>query len=185
MPGRRFNRRFQPRAALLWAAGVFCPTALTVICGLTGMRFNATPSVPIGLYWISSDLAATFVEFCPPQPFGRMSVAREYRAPHHAAACADGGEPLLKPIIARPGDLVEVSARGIVVNGEMIPNSIARVLDSAKRPLQQWAPGVYRVEAGTVWAVSFFSSESFDSRYFGPIRDSDIRHRLRPIWTAK
>ena len=34
---------------------------------------------------------------------------------------ADGAAPLLKPVIANSGDTVEVSARGIVVNGRSYP----------------------------------------------------------------
>ena len=36
---------------------------------------------------------------------------------------------------------------------------------------------------GTVWVASSFNSRSFDSRYFGPISESAIKHRLVPIWT--
>jgi type IV secretory pathway protease TraF len=93
---------------------LFAAVPILVVCALgwAGLRFNATPSVPTGLYWVGSDPAAAYVEFYPPEPFGTFSAARGYR-PRSAAACPDGGVPLLKPVVARSGDIVEVSARGI------------------------------------------------------------------------
>src|SRR6266404_5862589 len=46
-----------------------------------------------------------------------------------------------------------------------------------------WPYGTYKVEPGTVWVVSSFNSYSFDSRYYGAIPTSAIRHHLRPLWT--
>lgn len=158
------------------------PLLFATICGLAGMRFNTTASVPMGIYWISSDRTTQFVEFCPPEPFGRSSLERGYRG-KTSLVCNDGGEPLLKPIVARSGDTVEVSARGILVNGIPVPNTVPRALDSEGRALKAWPFGRYQVAPGTFWVASSYNSRSFDSRYFGPIRETDIQHHLRPIWT--
>jgi len=165
---------------LLLLAG--SPIVVVYAVGTAGLRFNATPSVPTGLYWISSDPTAEYVEFCPPEPFGTLSVARGYRA-QSAEACPDGGLPLLKPIVARNGDLVEVSARGIFVNRIPIPNTAPKELDTAGRPLIAFPVGCYEVAPDTVWVASSHNPRSFDSRYFGPISETAIQHRLRPIWT--
>jgi type IV secretory pathway protease TraF len=102
-----------------------------------GIRFNATPSVARGLYRISSDIAAPYVEFCPPAPFGALSIERGYR--HHVwSGCDDGGEPLLKPVAALPDDVVQVSAAGISVNGVLIHNSAARIEDTLHRTIRSW-----------------------------------------------
>jgi conjugative transfer signal peptidase TraF len=185
MPGQQFNRSTNQgtaRIGLLCCSLVVLPVLGVTICGLGGMRFNATPSVPIGIYWISSEANSPFVEFCPPEPFGSTSVERGYR-PKTSIICSDGGEPLLKPIIARSGDSVEMSPRGISVNGIPVPNTAPRALDSEGRSLKSWPFGRYRVPPDSVWVASSYNSRSFDSRYFGPIRGNDIRHRLRPIWT--
>jgi conjugative transfer signal peptidase TraF len=158
------------------------PLIVVVAMGAAGMRFNATPSVPIGLYWISSDPQAKFVEFCPPLPYASSSVERGYRA-RSSRGCSDGGVPLLKSIIARPGDIVELSARGFSVNRIPIPNTAPRSVDTAGRVLTPWPFGSYRVAPGTMWVASSYNSRSFDSRYFGPIAAATIKHRLRPIWT--
>src|SRR5262249_37895910 len=112
MPGQRFERfTYKParKLSLLWRGLIALPVPVVTICGFTGMRLNMTPSVPTGIYWISSDPTVGFVEFCPPGPFGRMSVERRYRA-KSSMGCSDGGEPLLKPIVARSGDAVDVSS---------------------------------------------------------------------------
>ena len=167
-------------------AGVFLfisgPIALVYALGLAGLRFNATPSVPTGFYWISSDPGAEFVEFCPPEPFGTFSMTRGYRT-RSSGGCPDGGVPLLKPIMARRGDIVELSARGISVNRIPLPNTAPKSLDTASRPLVAWAFGRYEVAPGTTWVASSYNPRSFDSRYFGPISETTIQNRLRPIWT--
>ena len=64
-----------------------------------------------------------------------------------------------------------------------LPNSAGRFRDHLQRPLDPWPYGTYRVEPGTVWVISSFNSYSFDSRYYGAIPESSIRHHLRPLWT--
>jgi conjugative transfer signal peptidase TraF len=144
-----------------------------------GIRVNFSPSLPVGLYQVASDPGATLVEFCPAEPFASMANARGYRQPGN---CPDGGSPLMKPVVAPAGDSVQVSARGISVNGKAIPNSAPLQKDTADRPLTSWPVGTYRVQPGTVWVVSDYHPRSFDSRYFGPISEALIRNRLRPLF---
>ena len=170
----RTSRLFIFSQLFVWPALAAC------IAGMLGVRLNLTASVPIGLYLTSSSPKARFAEFCPPEPFGSMSVNRGYR--RRSAGCPDHGEPLLKPIIARAGDLVEVTSDGIRVNGSPIPSTRALPEDSACRPLSPWPIGLYHVGPGSVWVASSYNPRSFDSRYFGPIRLTDIKSRLRPLW---
>ena len=46
--------------------------------------------------------------------------------------CPDGFSPLIKPVIAWPGDTVEISASGIVVNGQPLPNTATISRDSTR-----------------------------------------------------
>lgn len=147
-----------------------------------GVRVNASSSLPIGLYTTTSDRRANLVEFCPPEPFATLSKHRGYRS---TGNCPDAAEPLMKPVVAAEGDIVEVSARGVAVNGRLLPNSSPRAFDTQNRPLLHWPFGRYQVAAGTVWVVSSFNQRSFDSRYFGPIPISIIRGRLRPALTEQ
>ena len=88
---------------------------------------------------------------------------------------------MLKPIVAQAGDTVEVSANGIAVNGTLLHNTSPRTIDSRGRPLTPWRFGTYTVPPGFVWVASQYNPLSFDSRYYGPIRVSQIRHHLRPL----
>jgi len=146
--------------------------------GRLGIRINTSPSLPIGLYQVASGPDATLVEFCPPEPYGSMANARGYR---QSGACPDGGAPLMKPVVARSGDVVSVSERGVAVNGRGLLNSVPLTRDTEGRPLTRWPYGTYTVQPGTIWVVSGYHPRSLDSRYFGSIPVSLIRNRLRPL----
>lgn len=148
--------------------------------GFLGIRFNSSPSMPVGLYIVTTDDHANLVEFCPSEPFASLSIVRGYR---DEGVCADGAAPLLKPVVARAGDVVELSSAGISVNGRLLPNTAPLSKDSNGRQLQPWGFGRYLVKSGTVWVASSYHPRSFDSRYFGPVETSAIRHRLRPFLT--
>lgn len=114
------------------------------------------------------------------EPYASESSTRGYRT--HGTACADGAVPLLKPVVAMAGDHVAVSTEGIRVNGHLLPNTVPLFRDAAGRNLHPWPFGMYVVEDGTVWVASTYNRGSYDSRYMGPIRISQIRARLRPLW---
>jgi conjugative transfer signal peptidase TraF len=147
-----------------------------------GIRTNLSPSLPFGFYIVDASVATNLVEFCPAEPFGSLANARRYR---QAGVCADGGSPLLKPVVARAGDLVTMSPEGVRVNGQFLPNSAPRKRDTAGRPLTSWPFGTYVVKAGTLWVLSSYHPRSFDSRYFGPIAESAVRDKLRPLLVVK
>jgi conjugative transfer signal peptidase TraF len=160
------------------------PAAIILAAGSAGVRLNLTNSVPIGLYVISDGPKASLVEFCPPEPFGRLSRERGYRE-HSRFGCPDGAKPLLKPVAAKPGDVVKVSGNGIAVNGRLIPHTAALRTDSAGRSIQAWPVGTYSVRGGSIWVASSFNTHSFDSRYFGPIQQTAILHHLRPLCVSQ
>src|SRR5437016_9851053 len=123
------RKRF--RRAVFWACLLASPFFLGLIAGwIFGVRLNLTPSLPRGFYITSHSLSANLVEFCPQGAAASISLSRQYRT---AGACPDGGAPLLKPAVAFPGDLVEVSANGIQVNGRLLPNSAGRFRDHLQR----------------------------------------------------
>jgi len=154
---------------------VLVPALVTFIVFDTAqLRINASESLPVGIYRVSP--TGAFVEFCPDDH--GLSAQRHYRA---RGVCPDGADPLLKPVVARPGDEVVLSTAGMAVNGKLLPNTTPLARDSEGRPLARWAPGQYRTPAGTLWVASTYNSRSYDSRYFGPIRESTVRGRLRPV----
>lgn len=173
------TNRGRVRGLAIVAAGLFFSTF--ALAATLGLRFNASPSLPLGLYIISDDREASLVEFCPQEPYASFAAVRGYR---DRGSCPDGASPFMKHIVAEPGDTVEVSPRGIAVNGREISNTEPRDRDSAGRPLAPWPFGKYQVSSDTVWVASSYHPRSFDSRYFGPIPAATIRNRIRPLLTA-
>jgi conjugative transfer signal peptidase TraF len=156
-------------AAGLWGA--------VTIARVWGVSVNVTPSMPIGI-WIIRPVNApiargAIVSFC------RVSrhSSTEPPKPSDHGPCPDGTSPLLKPIAAIPGDWVFVDGAGVTVNGQLLPNSQRQ----SRSGLAAIAPGAYRVGEGELWVVSSLHSESFDSRYFGPIRAAVIRGEAIPV----
>lgn len=150
-----------------------------------GVVFNYTHSAPFGLYREQYDSEAAihdpapYVFFCPDRRWPSLEGEPNYRAPMRT--CPDGFSPLIKPVVAWPGDLVSVSAIGISVNGHLLKNSASIDRDSKGKQLRPFAPGEYRVGPKELWVVSSFSPRSFDSRYFGPIPLKSVLSWLRPL----
>jgi conjugative transfer signal peptidase TraF len=161
-------------------AAVVVSVAAFQLFGFLGLRINTSPSLPVGLYVVTSNSSANLIEFCPAEPFAALSLVRGYRDP---GACLDGGAPLLKPVVAKACDVVELSGRGISVNGVLLANTAPLSKDTKGRPLEPWRFGCFRVAPGTVWVASSYHSRSFDSRYFGPVDTTAIRHRMKAFLT--
>jgi conjugative transfer signal peptidase TraF len=158
---------------------IIAPIGLLFWAGAAlGIRLNTSPSLPFGLYRVTADSSAPLVEFCPAKPVASFANARGYR---QAGSCPDGGTPLMKPIVARAGDVVEVTAASMRVNGNLLRNSAPLSRDTAGRALAPWPAGKYTVPPGMVWLISSYHARSFDSRYFGPIPTLLIKDHLRPL----
>jgi conjugative transfer signal peptidase TraF len=128
-----YELRDRLRRAVFWACLLALPFFLGLVAGwVFGIRLNLTPSLPLGFYITNSSRDANLVEFCPQGEAASISLSRQYRT---AGACPDGGAPLLKPVVAFPGDQIKVSADGIRVNGQLLPNSAGRFRDHLQRPL--------------------------------------------------
>jgi len=140
------------------------------------LRINTSASLPVGFYMVSPN--GTFVEFCPDDH--GLSAQRHYRG---RGVCPDGAAPLLKPVIGGPADEVVVSPAGIAVNDNLLSHTAPLDRDSERRPLTHWPFGRYAAARGSLWVASSYNPRSYDSRYFGPIQESTVRARLRPLIT--
>lgn len=168
------------RQALL--AALKCGTVLILLISvfaIAGLRINVTNSLPVGLYRITSDPRASYVAFCLEGEAGRLSLERGYRP---SGSCPDGGAPLLKSVVATPGDQVRLSDAGIAVNNVLLSNTAPLRHDRLGRPLWPWTFGDYLVSGGTVWVASTYNRFSYDSRYYGPIRSTQILYSLKRVF---
>ncbi|MGC1586736.1 MAG: conjugative transfer signal peptidase TraF [Rhodomicrobium sp.] len=149
----------------------------------SGYRLNTTSSLPLGLWRVTPLLRpparGEIVSLCPP-PIALFleAKARFYLGP---GACPGGFEPMLKPVAGLPGDRVEVSERGLSVNGKLLPNSKPLAADPSGRPLIPLAPGSFTVASRQILLVSSFNPQSFDGRYFGPLPVSAVRSLAYPV----
>jgi type IV secretion system protein VirD4 len=102
--------------------------------------------------------------FCLPPELARRGRARGYLG---FGTCPGGAAALLKPVVAAAGDRVAVDAKGVTVDGRLLPRSAPLARDSAGRPLEvRWA-GPLTLSPGTFLAVSTFTGRSWDGRYWG------------------
>src|SRR6266849_6007554 len=167
------------RTAVAFGA-IAAATVGVSLAAVFGIRINTSYSLPMGLYMRTSDPQASLIEFCPDGRFAAESSERGYRT---SGFCPDGAVPLLKPVVAKPGDTVEVSVAGITVNGQLLPQTAPVARHRVGRCLEAWPNGRYSVADGTVWVASSYNRGSYDSRYMGPIPTRRIRSRLKPLWT--
>ena len=165
---------------VMWAASA--AVAALYSCWLAGLKFNLTGSMPVGVYRLARTppKRGEIVLACLPVAVAEFAKARGYV---HRGNCPGDTAPVGKPILAVEGDFVFVSANGLEITGQPVPNSKALQRDSHGRLLPRLAPGLYRVRPKELWVVSSHSPLSFDSRYFGPISISLLVGIARPVWT--
>jgi conjugative transfer signal peptidase TraF len=138
--------------------------------------WNASPSVPIGLYRLrpTGHLAVTeLVAIRPPEPLASFLDLNGY---------LPFGLPMLKRVLALPGQTV--CRTGLTVTVDSIEMGLARERDGRGRPLPTWQ-GCLAVTADEVFVMNWQSEDSLDGRYFGLIPASAIIGRALPVWTRE
>ncbi len=150
-----------------------------------GARINTTHSIPVGLYWTSAAPISNgdYVMFCPP-PSKLFDDAKQ-RGYIRAGRCPGGYGPLMKRIIARESDYVGFSEVGLVVNGKLLEMSGPMATDDQGATLPVYRRAYTALKPGEAVVMGQLNPESFDSRYFGPIRLSHIESVIRPVLIKK
>jgi conjugative transfer signal peptidase TraF len=136
--------------------------------------WNASASVPIGLYYVQPEdrLEVTdLVVVTPPTPVAQFLDERGY---------LPRGVPLLKQVLALPGQTVCRIRLAIMIDGVVM--SFAREQDHRGRPLPAWQ-GCRCIAEGEVFLMNWQSADSLDGRYFGPLPVASILGRAVPLWT--
>jgi conjugative transfer signal peptidase TraF len=180
----------RPAAARLAVLALRAPLALAAALALAAvlgapparLRWNASPSLPRGLYRLlpaGAPHPGQIVLACPPAAFARLARARGYLPP---GPCPGGSQPLGKLLLAVDGDRLDVAPSGITLNGVSLPATASAAADAAGRTLPHQL-GPHRVPPGAVWLISPHP-RSLDSRYFGPLATAAILGHLAPLATA-
>ena len=138
--------------------------------------WNASASVPIGLYAIRPAGALHVTELVvvrPPAALASFLDQRRY---------LPKGVPMLKRILALPGQTACRSNRTITVDGIAMGEALDH--DRNGRALPTWE-GCRVVGGDEVFLMNWQSEDSFDGRYFGPLPASTIVGRADPLWTRE
>lgn len=155
------------------AAGV----AFFVIAGIfvqTHTIYNSTPSEPEGNYWpwpVANARLHGYVLVCMPEG-GLVELKRHGFSPPTSTGspCPGSVVPLVKTVVALPGDRIVVDGHGVHINEEVVPGT---------SPLRGWrvtAPETVPKEHVFVLGQG---PDSFDSRYFGSVAP---RAALSYLW---
>jgi len=140
------------------AATALAPLALAAVeIGDPGPRlvWNASPSGPLGLYWVERTSAISrgdLVLVRPPSPAQEMAAERGY-LPEKV--------PLLKRVEGLAGDIVCARDGQVTIEGIAVANVLPS--DSIGRPLHAW-DGCRALEAHEVFVLMRNVPDSFDSR---------------------
>lgn len=174
-------RRWRTRVPLVAVAGF---TLAYVVPQLAGFRLNTTTSMPRGLYRSVGGAVTTgaWVSVCLPSEIARFGVERGYLG---AGSCSNGTEPVLKVVAAVAGDLVDVTANGVAVNGAFLVRSRPLDRDRGGRELVAYSAGARLLAPGELWLHSPFEERSWDSRYFGPVPAACVTDVVAPLATFR
>ena len=136
--------------------------------------WNASPSAPLGLYWVAHDdplVHGALVLTALPESMRALAAGRGY---------LPAGVPLVKRVAALAGDTVCGAGASLSIDGEVVARRLAT--DRQGRPLPAWN-GCRMLAAGEVFLLMEGVPDSFDGRYFGPVEASAIIGRLVSLWT--
>jgi conjugative transfer signal peptidase TraF len=136
--------------------------------------WNASPSVPLGLYRIN------------PGPVRRGDLVLIRLTPDAAELAAQRNylpksAYLFKFVSAVAGDQVCRLGDRIFVRGVLAARALTR--DSLGRPMPSWQ-GCRRLASGDLFLLAD-NQQSFDSRYFGVVSASDVVGRAVLLWPLR
>lgn len=139
------------------------------------LLWNASASLPVGFYGVEpvGKLAvADLVVAVAPGPLATLFAQRGY---------LPLGVPLIKRILALPGQLVCRNRLLITVDGNAVGAALAH--DPRGRALPVWQ-GCRRIARDEVFVMNVDQAASLDGRYFGPTPFTAIVGRAVPLWTS-
>lgn len=135
--------------------------------------WNATPSAPIGLYYVehaSKVQRGDLIVISPPPAVERFLADRHY---------VPKGIPLIKRVAATPGERICRWGPIVTVSGN--PVAVARARDRFDRPLPLWS-GCKNLAWDELFVLNK-TADSLDGRYFGALPKLGLIGRAYPLLT--
>ena len=162
-------------------------SSICLLFPVADLRINLSPSVPWVMVRIqplpkaTETLRGKLVLACPlNDTIQQTAKTRGYI--HWGWHCAGYFTPLLKYVVAVPGDIVTPTEQGIVINGQLLVNSNPLNHDSAQH-LLPFPPIGGVVPPDRVWLLSTDHKGSWDSRYWGAIPLEQLQGLAMPMLT--
>jgi len=161
------------RIALLAASAFMLLASPHIIPNTPLFVWNVSPSVRVGLYHVvrRSPRRGDLVLVDLSEHVRKLTTARRYLAPRSL---------LIKPVAAIGGHRVCRLGSRVWISGHL--GVTAHAADALDRPLPTWHG--CRILSSTQLFVVGPSTDSFDSRYFGPIHVRSVVGIAIPIWTV-
>lgn len=167
------RRRRLRRRALVTVLGVTILGTTIVAPPAPRLVWNVSESAPLGLYGVMpgaslrrGDMAVAWT----PQPYRGLASERRYLPVN---------VPLVKAVGAFPGDRVCAIGESLYINGRWVVRRLAQ--DGAGRPMPIWT-GCQMLGQDQYLLLMTGSAASFDGRYFGPVRASQVVGKAVPLW---
>jgi len=175
-PGGKTSRGRNAAPVLITTAiSVLASAAPMSIRGPTLLLWNASPSVPVGLYAVAPTVEPATGELAvsdlPPDARG-LAAKRRY---------LPTGVLLIKPVAAKTGTEVCRSGANVFVGGRVIAE--AKRTDRLGRPLPVWG-GCHVLAPTQIFLMNAHVPDSFDGRYFGPTDLTLLKGRATPLLTV-
>lgn len=172
MPGERRAQRRRRAVGIASLAALSLSLLPLVVEPPLRLLWNASPSVPVGLYGVAAGRprAGELAVARPPARIARLIVLRRYLGPR---------VPLIKPVAATAGATVCRYGLAVEIDGRLA--ALARAEDRLGRPLPDWS-GCVRLREGQLFLLAPAVLDSFDGRYFGVVDDADVIGRATPLW---
>ena len=168
------------KKSVSWGYALLVAVVVLLLVSASWIRprllYNPSESMPQGLYFLfpGDEFAKKDTVVLPvPEGFRKMLADRHYLPPDI---------PLLKQIIGVEGDLVCVKNNKVFMDGTLIATQLG--VDGAGRSLPVWT-GCHKLLPEEYFLLGPSSDLSFDSRYFGPVKKSDISGRAVLVWPAQ
>ena len=163
----------------LSATVVSFSVALELVLSSSGIWVNLTSSMPQGVYHAKADrpLRNDYVLSCLPEGIAATAKKRGYVG---YGSCPAGTSPIGKKMIGMPGDLARIDHNGIMINGVLMQGTAPRRFDGSGNSMP--AMRIERNLSADEYILATSSPRSYDSRYFGPVHQSDIRQKIEPLY---
>ena len=166
-----------------WVVAVLVIITPLALMGIFHMRFNFTPSMPIGFYYQVAHPGilkrGQTVEVCLPKITGEQGLQRGYL---NKGFCEGGFESVIKELIATPGDAVQITKEGIWVN-QIFYYAPFMHLDMNGQPMSSY-PVKNIKSTNQYWLYGANDPEySWDSRFYGGVDRENIQGVIRPLIT--